>query len=379
MIPFNKPAYVGNELEYMKQSIESGKICGDGFFTKKCQNWLEEYVGTNKALLTTSGTAALEMSAFLAGIREGDEVIMPSYTFVSTANAFVLRGAKIVFVDIRPDTMNIDENLIEDAITDKTKAIVVVHYAGVACEMDTIMDIAKKHNLVVIEDAAQALCAGYKGKPLGSIGSYGCISFHETKNYTMGEGGAVYINNPDDVERAEIVWEKGTNRKQFFRGQVDKYSWVDVGSSYLPSDMNAAYLWAQLEKHQEIKDDRLHSFNRYYDMLLELQNKELIGLPIVPEECDHNGHMFYIKTRDLDERTRFIQYMKEKDILAVFHYVPLHDSAAGHIFGRFAGEDRYTTKESERLVRLPMYYGLENETIDYIVEQVYGFYEIQQG
>ncbi len=375
MIPFNKPVFLGNELEYMKQSIDSGKLCGDGEFTKRCQTWMEDNLGANKALLTTSGTAALEMSAFLAGIEPGDEVIMPSYTFVSTANAFVLRGAKVVFVDIRPDTMNIDEKIIEEAITDKTKAIVVVHYAGVACEMDTIMKIAAKHNLTLIEDAAQAMCAYYKGKPLGSLSDYGCISFHETKNYTMGEGGAVFLNNPKDLRRAEIVWEKGTNRKQFYRGEIDKYSWVDVGSSYLPSDMNAAYLWAQLEQSQEIKKNRVNSFCLYKEMLQGLDG--IIDLPVVPDDCDHNGHMFYIKTKNLEERALFISYMKEKGISVVFHYVPLHTSIAGQKYGRFFGEDIYTTKESERLVRLPMYYGLEQTTIEYIVDNIKKFYKVK--
>ncbi len=375
MIPFNKPVFLGKELEYIKQSIDSGKLCGDGEFTKKCQMWMEKNLNAHKALLTTSGTAALEMSAFLTSIEPGDEVIMPSYTFVSTANAFVLRGAKIVFVDIRPDTMNIDEKMIEAAITEKTKAIVVVHYAGVSCEMDRIMQIAKKHNLMVIEDAAQAMCSNYKGQPLGSIADYGCISFHETKNYTMGEGGAVFLNNPKDLERAEIVWEKGTNRKQFYRGEIDKYSWVDMGSSYLPSDMNAAYLWAQLEKSQEIKNNRVNSFQLYNEMLQEL--KGIIELPVIPVECDHNGHMFYIKTKDLEERTSFISYMKEQGISVVFHYVPLHTSSAGQKYGRFCGEDVYTTKESERLVRLPMYYGLEQSTIEYVVDCIKRFYKLK--
>lgn len=375
MIPFNKPVFLGRELEYIKQSIDSGKLCGDGGFTKKCQLWMEDNLDAHKALLTTSGTAALEMSAFLSGIEPGDEVIMPSYTFVSTANAFVLRGAKIVFVDVRPDTMNIDETIIEEAITERTKAIVVVHYAGVSCEMDTIMKVAKKHNLTVVEDAAQAMCANYKGHPLGSIADYGCISFHETKNYTMGEGGAVFLNNPKDLERAEIVWEKGTNRKQFYRGEIDKYSWVDMGSSYLPSDMNAAYLWAQLEKSQEIKDNRVNSFNLYNDMLQEL--KEVIELPVIPENCDHNGHMFYIKTKNLEERTSFISYMKDKGISVVFHYVPLHTSIAGQKYGKFFGEDVYTTRESERLVRLPMYYGLEQSIIEYIVDCIKKFYKFK--
>ena len=375
MIPFNKPPFTGKETEYIKKAIENNKICGDGKFTKKCNKWLEDKTGAKKALLTTSCTHSLEMAALLLNIQPGDEVIMPSFTFVSTADAFVLRGAKIVFVDIRPDTMNIDETLIEQAITEKTKAIVPVHYAGVSCEMDAIMDIAKRHNLAVVEDAAQGVMAEYKGRALGTMGNFGCYSFHETKNYSMGEGGALLINNADDIENAEIIREKGTDRSRFLRGQVDKYTWVNYGSSYLPSDMNAAFLLAQLEQADKINDDRLASWQRYYDGLSDLQKQGKIVLPFVPEECKHNAHMFYIKTGNLDERTRLISYLKENDIGAVFHYVPLHSAPAGKKYGVFCGEDKYTTSESDKLVRLPMYYGLTKDDTDYIIEKVYAFYK----
>lgn len=374
MIRFNVPPYVGKETEYMKAAIDSHKICGDGEFTKHCNAWIEEHTGTAKALLTTSGTQALEMAALLSDIQPGDEVILPSYTFVSTANAFVLRGAKLVFVDIRPDTMNIDEKLIEDAITDKTRAIVPVHYAGVGCEMDTIMDIAKRHNLVVVEDAAQGVNAFYKGRALGSIGDYGCFSFHETKNYSMGEGGAILINRPEQIEDAEIIREKGTDRSRFFRGQVDKYTWVNIGSSFLPSDINAAYLMAQLEMADEINENRLQSWTRYNEGLQDLAQEGVIELPYIPEECAHNAHMFYIKTKDMEERKALISYLKERDIAAVFHYVPLHSAPAGLRFGRFHGEDRYTTKESERLLRLPMYYNLSESDQQKVIDAVHGFY-----
>lgn len=374
MIRFNVPPYVGKETEYMKAAIDSHKICGDGEFTKRCNAWIEEHTGTAKALLTTSGTQALEMAALLSDIQPGDEVILPSYTFVSTANAFVLRGAKLVFVDIRPDTMNIDEKLIEDAITDKTRAIVPVHYAGVGCEMDTIMDIAKRHNLVVVEDAAQGVNAYYKGRALGSIGDYGCFSFHETKNYSMGEGGAILINRPEQIEDAEIIREKGTDRSRFFRGQVDKYTWVNIGSSFLPSDINAAYLMAQLEMADEINENRLQSWARYNEGLQDLAQEGVIELPYIPEECAHNAHMFYIKTKDMEERKALISYLKERDIAAVFHYVPLHSAPAGLRFGRFHGEDRYTTKESERLLRLPMYYNLSESDQQKVIDAVHGFY-----
>ena len=374
MIRFNVPPYVGKETEYMKAAIDSHKICGDGEFTKRCNAWMEEHTGTAKALLTTSGTQALEMAALLSDIQPEDEVILPSYTFVSTANAFVLRGAKLVFVDIRPDTMNIDEKLIEDAITDKTRAIVPVHYAGVGCEMDTIMDIAKRHNLVVVEDAAQGVNAFYKGRALGSIGDYGCFSFHETKNYSMGEGGAILINRPEQIEDAEIIREKGTDRSRFFRGQVDKYTWVNIGSSFLPSDINAAYLMAQLEMADEINENRLQSWTRYNEGLQDLAQEGVIELPYIPEECAHNAHMFYIKTKDMEERKALISYLKERDIAAVFHYVPLHSAPAGLRFGRFHGEDRYTTKESERLLRLPMYYNLSESDQQKVIDAVHGFY-----
>lgn len=374
MIRFNVPPYVGKETEYMKEAIDSHKICGDGEFTKRCNTWIEEHTGTAKALLTTSGTQALEMAALLSDIQPGDEVILPSYTFVSTANAFVLRGAKLVFVDIRPDTMNIDEKLIEDAITDKTRAIVPVHYAGVGCEMDTIMGIAKRHNLVVVEDAAQGVNAFYKGRALGSIGDYGCYSFHETKNYSMGEGGAILINRPEQIEDAEIIREKGTDRSRFFRGQVDKYTWVNIGSSFLPSDINAAYLMAQLEMADEINENRLQSWARYNEGLQDLAQEGVIELPYIPEECAYNAHMFYIKTKDMEERKALISYLKERDIAAVFHYVPLHSAPAGLRFGRFHGEDRYTTKESERLLRLPMYYNLSESDQQKVIDAVHGFY-----
>ena len=374
MINFNVPPFTGKEMEYIRQCVEDQKICGDGSFTKKCNAWIEAKTGTTKCLLTTSCTHATELAALLAGIREGDEVIMPSYTFVSTADAFVLRGATPVFVDIRPDTMNINEKLIESAITERTKAIVPVHYAGVACEMDTIMEIAKRHHLFVIEDAAQGVMASYKGRALGSIGDFGCYSFHETKNYSMGEGGAILIRDEKYIEEAEIIREKGTNRSKYFRGQIDKYTWVNYGSSYLPSDMNAAYLYAQLELAEEINDRRLQIWNTYAQGLRELEEQKKIELPVVPDGCVHNAHMFYIKTKDLAERTEFIAYMKEKGILTVFHYVPLHSAEAGKKFGRFHGEDVYTTKESERLVRLPLYYGLTEEQNLYIIDQIKAFY-----
>lgn len=374
MIPFNKPPYVGREEQYIAQAIRNNKISGDGEFTKKCQRWLEEYTQADKVLLTTSCTSALEMSALICGIEPGDEVIMPSYTFVSTANAFVIHGAKCVFVDIRPDTMNIDESLIEDAVTDRTRAIVPVHYAGVGCNMDVINDIAKRHNLFVIEDAAQGMCASYKGKSLGTIGDFGAYSFHETKNYSMGEGGAIFLNNEKYLGVAEIIREKGTNRNQFFRGQVDKYTWVDKGSSYLPSEINAAYLWAQLERADDIRRNRMRSWNMYREGLSDLEEKEYISLPIIPEECEHNAHMFYIKVRDLQQRTALLAYLSEREILAVFHYVPLHSAAAGLKYGRFHGEDIYTTVESERLLRLPMYYGLTEQEINYIIECIHDYF-----
>lgn len=375
MINFNEPPYVGKEVDYIRDAIANNKICGDGKYTKLCNEWLENKTETKKALLTTSCTHATEMAALLADIKPGDEVIMPSFTFVSTADAFVLRGATVVFVDIRPDTMNIDEKLIEAAITDKTRAIVPVHYAGVSCEMDTIMDIAKKHNLIVIEDAAQGIMSTYKGKALGTIGDYGCFSFHETKNYSMGEGGALLINDEKNIELAEIIREKGTNRSKFFRGQIDKYTWVEAGSSYLPSDMNAAYLWAQFEVADKINNHRLSLWNRYYNNLSVLEEKGYVELPFIPRECKHNAHMFYLKTKDLEIRTELIDYLKKKGVLAVFHYIPLHSAPAGVKYGRFNGQDIYTTKESERLVRLPMFYGLREEQVDKICQLISDFYK----
>ena len=375
MINFNVPPFTGKETEYIMEAIKAQKICGDGQFTKKCNEWIENKTGTAKALLTTSCTHATELAALLAEVKAGDEVIMPSYTFVSTADAFVLRGAVPVFVDIRPDTMNIDEKKIEAAITDKTVGIVPVHYAGVACEMDTIMDIAKRHNLWVIEDAAQGIMSTYKGKALGTFGEFGCFSFHETKNYSMGEGGALLIRDEKYIEDAEILREKGTNRSKFYRGQIDKYTWVNQGSSYLPSDMNAAYLWAQFELAEEINDWRLGVWNRYFKALTPLAGEGKIELPTVPEDCVHNAHMFYIKTRDIAVRTQLIDFLKENGIMSVFHYIPLHSAPAGLKFGRFHGVDEYTTKESERLLRLPLYYGLKDEEVDYICSKVMEFYK----
>jgi len=374
MLPFNKPPFAGKEFDYMRQAMQNNKICGDGEFTKKCSSWLEQNVNTKKALLTTSCTHALEMAAILADIQPGDEVIAPSFTFVSTVNAFVLRGAKIKFIDIRPDTMNMDENLIESAITHKTKVIVPVHYAGVACEMDAIMALAKKYNLLVVEDAAQGVMSSYKGRALGSIGDMGTFSFHETKNYTMGEGGALLLNNKNYIERAEIIREKGTDRSKFFRGQVDKYSWCDLGSSYLPSELNAAYLWAQLEIAEQINNDRLTTWNLYNSGLQDLAKRGDIELPFIPEECTHNAHMFYIKTADLATRSKLIEGCRRQGILSVFHYVPLHSSKAGLQYGEFVGDDKYTTKESERILRLPMYYGLKPDEIASIQEIVYDFF-----
>lgn len=375
MINFNEPPVVGTEEKYIAQAIAGHKICGDGPFTKKCNAWFEEHTGTAKALLTTSCTHATEMAAFLAGIEAGDEVIMPSYTFVSTANAFVVRGGVPVFVDIRPDTMNIDEAKIEEALTERTKAIAVVHYAGVSCEMDTICEIARRHHLIVIEDAAQGMMSTYKGRALGTIGDYGCYSFHETKNYSMGEGGVLLIRDHENIERAEIIREKGTDRSRFFRGQVDKYTWVDAGSSYLPSELNAAYLYAQLEQADQINEDRLCSRNRYHELPASLEQKGCIALPAIPKECVHNAHMFYIKVRDLEERSRLIAFLKERGIMAVFHYIPLHSALTGLQYGRFHGEDIYTTRESERLLRLPMYYGLTQSDIEKIAGVIHEFYE----
>lgn len=376
VIPFNKPITNDQSLKYLISNYHYGVLRGDGKFCKKCDKWIEEKFNACKSLLTPSCTHSLEMAAILSDIKPGDEVIMPSFTFCSTANAFVLRGAKIVFVDIRPDTMNIDESLIEDAITNRTKAIVPVHYAGVSCEMDAIMGIAREHNLYVIEDAAQGVMSTYKGKALGTIGDFGCYSFHETKNYSMGEGGAILVNRSELVERAEIIREKGTNRSQFLRGQVDKYSWVDIGSSYLPSDLSAAYLYGQLEMADEINNDRLYSWNLYYELLNPLAKSGKISLPYVPFECKHNAHMFYIKVKDIEERTELISHLRDNNIISLFHYVPLHLSIAGHKYGVFHGTDIYTTKESNRLIRLPMWHGLGEEYIKYIVNVIYKFYHV---
>lgn len=376
MIPFNVPPCTGGEEQYIKQALTSNKLSGDGQFGKRCQGWFESHLPARKTLLTPSCTAALELAAILIDIQPGDEVVMPSYTFVSTANAFVLRGAKIVFVDIRPDTMNIDENLIESAITPKTRAIVPVHYAGVACEMDTIMAIAERNNLYVIEDAAQGMMSSYKGRALGTIGHLGAFSFHETKNYTSGgEGGLLIINDERFAERAEVIREKGTNRSQFFRGMVDKYQWVDIGSSYLPSELQSAYLWAQLEHATQINDARLAAWNYYCEQLKPLAEAGCIELALIPGGYNHNAHMFYLKTSGLAERNELLEHLKSCDILAVFHYVPLHTAKAGRAFGRFHGEDRFTTKESERLVRLPLWYGIENAAQKEVVEAIIEFYQ----
>ncbi len=375
MIDFNIPPFVGTEMEYVRQAAAvNHKICGDGPFSQSCHEWLEQRFDARKALLTTSGTAALEMAAILCDLQPGDEVILPSYTFSSTATAFQMVGATLVFVDIRPDTMNLDEGKIEQAITDRTRVIVPVHYAGVACEMDTIMDIAKRHNLLVVEDAAQAVMSTYKGRALGTIGNFGCYSFHETKNYSMGEGGAILVNDPAYIERAEIIREKGTNRQRFFRGQVDKYTWVDRGGSYLQSDLNAAYLFAQFEAADKINEDRLRTWNLYWNGLTPLAEQGLIELPTVPDGCVHNAHMFYLKCANLEERTKLIAHLKERGIWAVFHYVPLHSSPAGEMFGRFDGVDEHTTSEGDRLVRLPMYYGLDEADANYVISAIKEFY-----
>lgn len=373
MIDFNVPPFVGKEMQYMQEAVNNKKICGDGPFTKKCNSWIEERFSVKKAMLTTSGSSALDMAAFLCGLKPGDEVILPSFTFSSTANSFVLAGAKLVFVDIRPDTMNIDETKIEAAITDRTKVIVPVHYAGVACEMDTILDIARRHNLMVVEDAAQGVMSTYKGKALGTIGDFGCFSFHETKNYSMGEGGAILINNENYIEKAEILREKGTNRSQYFRGQVAKYNWVDFGDSYLQSDLNAAYLWAQLEMADEINENRLKTWNAYWEAFKPYAESGAIELPTIPSECVHNAHMFYIKFPNLDIRQSYIQYMRDHGVQCTFHYVPLHSAPAGKKFGRFNGEDRYTTAESDRLVRLPMYYNINDEDRETVIKHTVNY------
>ena len=374
MIPFNVPLVTGMETEYIGQALDSRKLCGDGPFTRQCNAWLENRFGARKALLTTSGSSALDMAALLCGLEPGDEVILPSYTFPSTANAFVLAGARLVFVDIRPDTMNIDEKKIEAAVTEKTRVICVVHYAGIACEMDTILEIARKYGLMVVEDAAQAVMSTYRGKALGTLGDFGCYSFHESKNYSMGEGGAILVNRPEAIERAEILREKGTNRTQFYRKQVDKYMWLDYGDSYLPSELNAACLWAQLERAEEINRDRRRSWDTYYKLLQPLAEAGKLELPAVPEGCVHNAHMYYVKLKDPEERGRFMGYLKTHGISSVFHYVPLHSAPAGQRFGRFSGADEYTTKESGRLVRLPMYYGLREEEIREVVRAAEGFF-----
>lgn len=375
MINFNEPVYLEKSMEYIKKAILINKrLNGDGEFCGLCADWLEKKFHAPKIMLTTSCTHGLEMASLLCDIQPGDEVIMPSYTFVSTAVAFVLRGARVKFVDIDPKTMNINANLIEYAITERTKVIVPVHYAGVGCDMDTIIDIAKRHNLLVVEDAAQAMMATYKGQYLGTIGDFGSYSFHETKNYTMGEGGTININNPAYIERGEIIREKGTNRSKFFRGEIDKYSWVDVGSSYLPSELNAAYLYAQLEVAEQINKKRLDLWDNYYNGLHDLQEQEYLELPYIPSECQHNAHMFYIKLKNLDQRTQMLDYLRKKGIYAVFHYVPLHSSKAGKEFGEFVGDDIYTTKESDRLLRLPMFYGLSMELSDYVIDCIHGFF-----
>lgn len=372
MIHFNVPPFVGTEFKYMQEAVENHKICGDGPFTKKCNEWLEKRFHAKKVMLTTSGSTALDMAAMLCDLKPGDEVILPSFTFSSTANAFVLAGARLVFVDIRPDTMNIDESKIEKAITDRTKVICPVHYAGVACEMDTIMDIANRYNLMVVEDAAQGVMSTYKGKALGTIGDFGCFSFHETKNYSMGEGGAIIINDENYIERAEILREKGTNRSQFFRGQVAKYNWVDFGDSYLQSDLNAAYLWAQLQVADEINRNRLMTWHEYWTAFQGIKDK--VELPTIPENCVHNAHMFYIKCNDLETRQAYIRFMRERDILCVFHYVPLHSAPAGIRFGRFNGADNYTTKDSDRLVRLPLYYNIEKGDLQKVIDSTIEFF-----
>ena len=374
MISFNVPPFTGREMEYMRQAVENLHISGDGPFTRKCAAWMQERFRVPRALLTTSGSSALDMAALLCGLQPGDEVILPSFTFSSTANAFVMAGARLVFVDIRPDTMNLDETKIEEAITGRTRVIAPVHYAGVSCEMDTIMEIARRHGLKVVEDAAQGVMSTYKGRALGTIGDYGCYSFHETKNFSMGEGGAILLHEEADILRAEILREKGTNRSQFFRGQVAKYNWVDYGDSFLPSDMNAAYLWAQLEQADAITDNRLATWNAYHEAFAPLEQEERLQRPTVPEGCVHNAHMYYIKCRDLEERTAFIRFMANRDIGCVFHYVPLHSAPAGLKFGRFHGEDVYTTAESDRLVRLPMYYGMKPADRDRVIESVLDFF-----
>ncbi len=373
-IPFNRPAVTGLEKRNIREAIQRGKFSGDGTWSMKCSEWIESKLECGKALLTASGTHALEMAALLIDIAPGDEVIMPSYTFTSTANAFVLRGAVIRFIDIRPDTMNMNDELIERAVTAKTKAIVPVHYGGVGCEMDRIMAIAEKHGLFVVEDAAQALLASYRGRPLGTIGHLGCFSFHETKNVQCGEGGALVINKPELMERAEIIREKGTNRSKFWRGEVDKYTWVDVGSSYLPGELCAAFLYAQLSMAEKITADRMKTWLLYREGLRGLEERGVIETVSVPDHCIQNAHIYYIKVRDLEERTLLIGYMKERNISSVFHYIPLHSSEAGKRFGVFIGEDEYTTRESERLLRLPLYYSMKRNDVRRVVRAIEEFY-----
>lgn len=374
MIPFNRQNLFGKELEYIKDAYNSGKVSGDGKYTKMCSRFMEERFNSKKILLTTSGTHALELAALLADINEGDEVILPSYTFVSTANAFVLRGAKIVYCDIREDNLNIDENKIEGLITEKTKAISPVHYAGVACEMDTIMHIAKKHNLIVVEDAAQGVDAKYKDKYLGTIGDFGCYSFHETKNFSSGEGGAISINDEKYIKRAEIIREKGTNRSQFFRGEVDKYTWVDIGSSYLPSDINAAVLYNQFENMENINNKRKEIYNAYYNGLKDLQDQNKLRLPIINDFAKTNYHMFYIILNSEEERNGLMDYLKANGILSVFHYIPLHESPySREKFGNFSLP--VTENLSRRLLRLPMYYSLKLEEVNYIVDKIQGYFK----
>lgn len=379
MIPFNVPPVVGKELEYIQDAINTHKICGDGKYTRKCNEWLERETGSRRALLTTSCTHATEMATILADIKAGDEVVMPSFTFVSTADAVVMRGATPVFVDIRPDTMNIDETLIESAVTKATKAVIPVHYAGVSCEMDKIMDVAEKYKLKVIEDAAQAIGSTYKGKKCGAIGDFGCLSFHETKNLSMGEGGAILIRDNHDVERAEIIREKGTNRSKFYRGEVDKYTWIDAGSSYLPSELNAAYLFAQFEEFAKIQESRSRAWDMYYESLLSLEQEGCLERPQIPSDCHHNAHMFYIKVHDINERDKLIFFLKKQGIYAVFHYIPLHSSPAGKQFGRFCGEDRFTTKESERLLRLPLFFGITEEQVESVIDALTIFFKNDAG
>ncbi|MDI9559943.1 MAG: dTDP-4-amino-4,6-dideoxygalactose transaminase [Pseudomonadota bacterium] len=368
VIPYNKPFIVGKELYYIANAVLNGQLSGNGMYTKRCQQWLKERIDCKKALLTHSCTAALEMAAILCNIQPGDEIIMPSFTFVSTANAFVLRGGVPVFIDIRMDNLNMDESLIENAITEKTKAIVPVHYAGVGCEMEKIMAIAEKHKLYVIEDAAQGLLSCYKDRPLGSIGHFGCLSFHETKNIISGEGGALLINDPDVIDRAEIIWEKGTNRSQFFRGQVDKYTWVDIGSSFLPSELIAAFLYAQLEKAEMIIAKRRSLFARYMNQLRPLELKGHIRLPYIDHYCESNGHIFYVLANSLEVRDALMKRFRENDINAIFHYVPLHSSPAGVKYGRVGSAMNVTDDISDRLLRLPLYFEMTDVEVDRVID-----------